>query len=266
MGMRTLTTAAAAVMAAALASAGCGDGTTGGGGGDPLTGRTFLSETITEDGEPYELVEGTRIALEFTDDGRLVARAGCNILSHDVSVTGDRIEATGGESTEMGCDPPRQEQDTWLADFLSGSPQWELDGDYLILTSGGTELELLDRQVADPDRPLAGTRWVVGTIFTGDVASSMIAGTEGSAWLLIEGDTFTASSGCRDFQGAVSVGGTHLEFRDTTQTDPECAPELTEVDEAMRTILTARVEFTLSAAQLHLIHPDGVGLELSADG
>lgn len=257
------------MMAAALASAGCADragrGPAADDGGTPLAGRTFLSETITRDGKPYELVAGTRVSLEFTDDGQLVARAGCNILRHDVAVSGDQLEVTGGEGTAMGCDPPRHQQDAWLAGFLTGSPRWELDGDRLILTSGGTDLRLLDRRVADPDRPLAGTRWVVDTIFTGDVASSMIAGTEGAAWLEIAGDTFTASSGCRDFHGSVSVGDAYLEFAETVQTDPQCAPELTEVDQAMQTILAARrVDFTVTADRLSLIHPDEVGLELSA--
>jgi heat shock protein HslJ len=254
----------AAIVAGLCAASGCGGSGAGVDRGGPLTGRTFLSEAVTRDGAPVQLVEGTRIALEFTRDGQLVATAGCNSLSHKVSITEDRLDTTGGGATEIGCDPLRHEQDTWLAEFLTSSPTWRLDGDYLTLTAGGTELELLDREVADPDRPLSGTRWIVDTIVTGQAASSLVAGTEGSAWLLIDGDSFTASSGCRDLSGRVSVGVGRLEFMDTAQTGRACPPELVEVDEAVRAVLAGPVEFAIEAARLRLDHPDGPGLGLHA--
>jgi heat shock protein HslJ len=245
---------------------GCGDetGATAGTDGGP-DGRTFLSESIIEGGAPRELVDGTRIRLEFTDDGRIVANAGCNTLFSDVSI-GDRtldVGLVGG--TEMGCDEDLHDQDTWLAAFLESDPEWALDGDRLTLTSGTIEMVLLDRMEADPDRPLEGTRWVVDTIITGDAASSMFAGTEDLAWLMIDGDRFTASSGCRDVDGSVAVDDDRLRFSDAVQTDPICPPELEEVDTVLLTILTGDVDFEITANRLRLDHPDGVGLGLHAD-
>lgn len=231
---------------------------------DGLEGRTFLSEAVTDDGKPRELVEGTRIALEFGDDGRLSAHAGCNHLFTDVSIDADVLETGLVGGTEMGCDQARHEQDSWLAAFLESSPAWTLDGDRLTLTSGGTEIVLLDRRVADPDRALEGTRWVVDTIVTGDAASSMWAGTEGSAWLVIEAGRFTASSGCRDIDGVVDVSGDRLRFAEVVQTDPVCPPELVDVDDVMLTVLAGDVAYDIEAARLRLDHPDGVGLGLHA--
>jgi len=254
-----------------LAAAGCGDRTGATSSeetsSEGLLGRTFLSESVTEDGAPRDLVEGTRISLEFGEDGQLVALAGCNHLLADVTVRDDRLEITGVGSTEMGCDEERHEQDQWLSGFLSSSPAWALDGDRLTLTSGATEIVLLDRRVADPDRPLEGTRWLVTTIVTGEAASSLPAGTEGSAWLVIEGEGFTAHTGCREITGGVDVGNETLRFFDVVQTDQACAPEHEQVDEVMGTILGggADVEYYIEAAGLRLDHPDGVGLGLHAD-
>lgn len=251
--------------AAALALAGCGDEIAGTASGDGLSGRAFWSEQVTEDGSDRELVEGTRVSLEFTDDGRLVASAGCNILSTDVTVGEGTLEVTGVGGTEMGCDPELQAQDEWLAAFLSTPPTWALDGDRLTLTAGTTEIVLLDREVADPDRPLEATRWVVDTVVTGETASSMHAGTEGSAWLEIDGESFTAHTGCREVSGSVAVEDGTLRFSDAVQTDPACLPELEELDEVMLAVLTAEVEYAIQAARLRLTHPDDVGLELHAD-
>ncbi|HEX6195382.1 MAG TPA: META domain-containing protein [Jiangellaceae bacterium] len=247
----------------------CGDAVAGSGPGD-LAGRTFLSQSVTEDGAARELVGGTQISVRFHDDGRLTASAGCNTLLGELTVTDDTLEIAGMGMTEMGCDPPRMEQDQWLAGFLDSSPAWTLDGDELTLSSGGTEIVLLDREVADPDRPLEGTRWVVDTLLRGTgpdgAASSMAGGTEGSAWLEIGTDgTFTASSGCREFQGTAVVNNGSVTFSDTVQTDQACAPEFEDLDSTMTIVLGGEVEYEITAARLVLSHPDGVGLGLHAD-
>jgi heat shock protein HslJ len=249
-----------------LFAVGCGDDDARTGGEGELTGRTFLSESITEGGQDRELVEGTRISLDFTTDGQVSANAGCNHLFGDVTVTSERLEVGLMGGTEMGCDPQRHAQDEWLMDFLESSPTWLLDAERLTLTAGDTEIVLLDREVADPDRPLEGTQWSVDTIISGDVASSMWAGTEGSAWFVVEGERFTASSGCRDFEGNVEVGEDTLRFGDVVQTDPMCAEEYREVDEAMQAIFGGEVEYSIEAGRLTFTQTGGeVGLGLHED-
>lgn len=249
-----------------LSAVGCGDDDARTGGDGELTGRTFLSESITEGGQDRELVEGTRISLDFTADGQVSANAGCNHLFGDVTVTSERLEVGLMGGTEMGCDPQRHAQDEWLMDFLESSPTWLLDADRLTLTAGDTEIVLLDREVADPDRPLEGTQWSVDTIISGEVASSMWAGTEGSAWFVVEGERFTASSGCRDFEGDVEVGEDTLRFGDVVQTDPMCAEEYREVDEAMQAIFGGEVEYSIEAGRLTFTQTGGeAGLGLHED-
>jgi heat shock protein HslJ len=259
--------ALAAVVTVTMTATGCARDGVPGAGGDPLAGRAFLSESVTQDGAPVSLVDGTRISLRFGDDGNLTADAGCNTLFAEVSTAGGRLTTTGVGSTEMGCDQPRHAQDSWLATLLSDGPAWELAGDRLTLTRDTTVLILRDREVADPDRPLAGTRWLVDTMVTGDAASSLPAGTEGAAWLVIQGDTFTAHTACRDLHGRVDIAGSTVHFKDVVQADPACTPELADLDTLIIRVLTAQdVTYAVVAARLHLDHPDGIGLGLHADG
>ena len=125
-----------------LGLAACGDDTEVAAGGSPI-GRTFVSESITG----HQLVAGTQVSFDFRDD-ELLATAGCNSLFGTLRIDADRlfVESMGG--TEMGCDPERHAQDTWVADFLGAGPTYAVDGDRLRLTSGEVVLTMLDRELA----------------------------------------------------------------------------------------------------------------------
>jgi len=58
------------------------------------------------------------------------------------------------------------DQEQWLKTFLTSQPSWQVNGDQLTLTSGGTTITLLDRKIAEPDFPLDGIRWSVVTTIT----------------------------------------------------------------------------------------------------
>ena len=254
--------------AAVLLVVGCGDEVTGTRAGGDLTGRTFLSQAVLEDGVPRDVVEGTQISLHFHDDGRFTANAGCNTLLADLTITDDVLQIDGVGMTEMGCPPDLMEQDRWLAEFLGSSPAWALDGDDLTLSSGVTELVLLDREVADPDRPLEGIRWEVDTIISGDgpdsAASSMIGGTEGDAWLEIIDGQLTAESGCREFSGTANAEGDRLVFTEVSQTDQACDPAHSDVDDTMMSIFAGEADYEITASRLTLSGPAGAGLSFRA--
>ena len=163
--------AAFALAGTSVLLAGCGEeDDVGQGGGAQLDSRTFLSGSV----DGWELVPGTDLRLSF-DHGQLSAQAGCNSLSATYEVVDDRLEVAGDgmTTTDMGCDPQRHAQDEWLADLLQARPSITLSGSSLTLTTADAALHLVDRVVADPDRPLIGTRWRVDTVVEGDVASSV---------------------------------------------------------------------------------------------
>src|SRR5689334_11260610 len=108
-----------------------------------LWGRTFLSTTVTEKGQDRPLVPDTRLTLTF-QDGNVSAHAGCNHMTGGVDVDGERLVVERLAATRMACDAPLMEQDAWLAEFLSDGPTWRLDGDDLVLSTGDTEIRLVD--------------------------------------------------------------------------------------------------------------------------
>ena len=218
-----------------------------------LTGRTFLSTSATEDGQPRQLAAGTRVSLWFADDGRLVANAGCNTMSGRVGLAGGKLDVPGGLAvTEMGCDAPLHEQDEWLAGLLGSAPSWRLDGDELVVTGAGTELVLLDRSVAEPDLPVEGTKWLLDTIFSGDTASSVPDG----AYLVFAGGRVTGSTGCNSLGGEAAINGSSIRFGQLTTTRRACRDDLAPVEAAMLAVLRGDVPFELESGQLRL-NPDG---------
>ncbi|UWP79543.1 META domain-containing protein [Dactylosporangium fulvum] len=257
----------------AVVPAGCArDGASAPAEGRPW-GRTFLSTSVTEQGQPRPLVGSTRIELRFDTKGRLVVQAGCNHIAGDARLDDDKLVVEELSMTDMGCDPPRHEQDRWVTAFLGGRPAWRLEGAELVLEGGGTRIVLTDREVADPDRPLAGPRWTVDTLVSGQVAGSVPAGL--LAYLSFGTDgTVTGFGGCNDLGGRYSVSGGsasggsasggEITFTDVGMTLKACPGEPSTFESAVTAALRGTVTFTIEADHLTLTHPDGKGLRLTA--
>jgi heat shock protein HslJ len=253
---------------ALLLTGACGDPSTTARAGqrsnDPW-GRDFLSTAVTEKGQDRPLVAGTRIRLGFTDDGRLVAGAGCNTMGGQAEVRDGRLVVAEMATTEMGCDPDRHAQDEWLGRFLSSGPRFRLVGSEMTLSGDETELRLADREVADPDRPLRGTRWVVDTVIDGEAASSVPEGAD--AHIILNPDKgFGGSTGCNQMGGTAAVdedGGT-ITFSDVIATKMACEDDRMALEKAVLSVLDGKVTYKLKADRLTLSHPRGKGLGLRA--
>ncbi len=221
--------------------------------------RTFLSTAVTENGAPKPLVENTRISVRFHDDGRVTANAGCNTLGGAGRLNQGKLVLGDMSMTEMGCDGGRMEQDQWLAEFLTSDPAFVLAGQQLTLTGGTTVLQLLDREVADPDRPLAGTQWVIDTIFAGDTASN-VAQTAPAVLVISPGGSFEATTGCAG--GAVSgvavIASPRVTFSVTAQ--QPCTDGTSMLDTAIRAALNGERTYEITAGSLRLMAPDGRGI------
>ncbi len=235
-------------------------------GADPGTwpqGRTFLSTSVSEDGADKPLVEGTRIELSFGDDHRVSANAGCNILAGTGSIDEGRLAVGSLSMTEMGCSGGRMEQDAWVADFLTSKPRLAIAGDELTLTGDRITIVLTDRRVADPDRPLAGTTWVVDTLFAGETASSVPSSVPAELVIDASGN-FNATTGCEGgaLQGRAAAAAGIVTF---TVTDQEpCTAAGNALDTAVRSVLTGARSYDITAARLRIMATDGTGLGLFA--
>jgi heat shock protein HslJ len=270
-GMRTKTTTTLLLLALLLAAGACGRGpvsqagATDSGGEQPW-GRTFLSTSVTENGQPKPLVDGTRITLNFVADGhRLGAQAGCNQMGGPASFEGGHLVVGDMATTDMGCDPPRHAQDEWLARFLTSRPQWSRSGSTLTLDNGTTRIVLEDREVADPDRPLQGTKWVVDTIVDRDTASSVPAGAE--AHLTFEDDNrFGGNTGCNGMGGnsVVHEDRSTITFSEVITTKMACDDDRMRVERAVLATLDGDVAYRIDANVLRLDGPGDHGLRLRA--
>jgi heat shock protein HslJ len=252
-----------AVAGLLLVAAACGDDE-GSGGGDAaqLDGRTFLSQEVTEAGAGRALVDGTVIRLEFVDD-EVRAHAGCNHLFGTIeSTAGGTLSVGQMGGTEMGCDTARHDQDRWLMALLVSEPGWDLDGDVLVLTSGPTTVTFLDRRVADPDRALEGTRWVVDTIIQGDAAMSVPG--DRPAELILEGGRVDGFTGCNELSGSYRIDDGSIHFESFVQTDASCDPEIMVLEDAVVALGGTTAEYDVMATRLTLVGPDGRGLALHA--
>jgi heat shock protein HslJ len=220
-----------------------------------LEGRTFLATGITG----RALVPGSQVRLAF-QGGQVSATAGCNSMSGAYSLANGMLIAGQLATTEMACDPPLMAQDRWLAELLGGAGV-TLAGDTLTLERSGMVLTLVDREVADPDRPLEGTRWVVDGIVAGDAVSSVPAGV--TAAITISEGQVSVEAGCNTGGGTVEVADGTLTFGPIALTKMACAQDAMAVEQAVVAALTGRVAYTVEAGILTL-GADDAGLVLRA--
>jgi heat shock protein HslJ len=230
--------------------------------GASLTGKSFLSTAVTENGQPKQLAPNTRVRLEFTDDGRLVADAGCNSMQSKVSTSGGKLTLKGGLAmTMMGCPGLQQGQDAWLSKILTATPAWKLDGSKLDVTAGSTTISLVDRATAEPARALDGTKWTLTTVVTGDSATHQ-AGFE-QARMTLDGERVTGSTGCNDFQGTVARSPGKLTFGELATTRRACAGDAAELETTLLNALKGDVSYEIDSSTLKLRTSAG-GLDFTA--
>jgi heat shock protein HslJ len=231
---------------------------------DPLSGQTFVGGEVTVEGKPHALVADTELSVEFTDDGRLVARAGCNMMQASVDTAeGKLLIQDGLSTTDIGCDKARHDQDVFIAGVLGAMPTWQLDGSRLEITSDTTTLLLTERSVAKPDFPLAGTTWTLDTLVDGDVASSTPAGAK-PVTLVFDGKRVVADTGCNGAGGEYTLTGNRLTVTPGASTKMMCAPDIMQLEEAVASVLDGEVEVEITADRLTLDHPSGKGIQLRA--
>jgi len=257
------------LLAVSLLTACGGDDDADSGGGGSTTsatididGRTFLSTTVTVGGQDHPLVGGTRISLTFTD-GRIGASAGCNTMGGDYTLEGDTLRVGGLSTTEMGCDPERDAQDTWLADVLTGSPTLRLSGSELTLTTEDAAITLVDREVAEPDSELTGTRWTLESIVEGETVSSIPLGVEATFEISDDG-TVAVNLGCNSGSGTAEIGDGTLTFAAIAVTTMGCEGPEMQVQSSVLAVVGAEVTYAIDADLLSMRKGDR-GLDWRAE-
>ncbi|MEN9506509.1 MAG: hypothetical protein RI958_2435 [Actinomycetota bacterium] len=238
--------------------------------GAPLEPRSFIATASTG----FTIVEGSRVMLTF-EDGRLSVNAGCNSMSGMYVVVQEALSVEPMAMTEMACEPALMEQDALLAEFLTSGPAISITGDTLTLGDETMGMTLLDREVADPDRPLGGTVWTVTTVIDADAAMSgwgeatasitiELAGgtTDGTIDGTIDG-TALVEAGCNRGSATVVVTSDTVTFGPLALTKMLCDGPAMELETAVVATLAGTVTYTIEADRLTLTNGES-GLILAS--
>jgi heat shock protein HslJ len=229
-----------------------------------LADHTFLSQSVTEDGAPRALVNGTQLRLQFFEDPRVSASAGCNSLGGEYEIDSGVFLLSDAGQTEIGCDAELHDQDDWYFAFLTSSPSIAVDGDTLVLDGDGTRIEYLDQEVAAPDAELVGPTWTVETIIEGDVA--MATEWPSPATLVFGNDgVLMVNTGCNSGSGTYQVADGQLTFAEVAVTERGCEGDTGRLESAVLGVLHGPqpVTWEITVERLSLRGED-VGLDLVA--
>ncbi|MGK8500094.1 META domain-containing protein [Nocardia asiatica] len=248
------------VLLALCAIAACSRGEPDRDAGEPTPmGRTFLSTAV----EGTAIPGGGPLTISFSE-GRVAADAGCNKFSGAVELDGHVLRVSGLATTLMACADDRRDADEWLSGLLNSQPSWRLDDSRLTLHTPDRTVTLLDKKVAQPDKPVKGTSWVVTAFISDNSQIRSRALEEAQPTLTIaEDDTVSGSTGCNRLTGSAEVAGTQIVFRVAT-TKMLCAPDAMEVEQSVLEALDGKTTATVDADVLTLRNDNGAGLVLHA--
>jgi len=239
--------------------------------GDPsgdhesLDGRTFLLESS----EGFTPVSDTTLRVHFSgEDGQPTFgfHAGCNHHSGPYQVRDGRLVLEGLGSTAIGCEQPLSDQDSFLASFFTAGPALQLDGDRLTFTGDSATLVFLDREMADPDRPLTGRLWTIDTFISGDGASSLALDPPPTVRFEQDGTTIDVFSGCNSASGTFTQTSGELTLRGLGYTERGCPePNAMMAEAHVQAVLTdGIVRLEIEASRLTLMRGER-GLAATTD-
>jgi heat shock protein HslJ len=261
-------TSSASGKAGSASSAASGSGTAGA--TSDLTGKTLVAKEVTGS---YTIVPGSTISITFAD-GTLAARAGCNNMFGQYTVSGNALDAPQLASTMMACHEALMKQDTWLAAFLASSPTWTYSGGTLTLTNGTDTIALAEAPTGAA--VLEDTGWkLVGLI---SQSGSTVSAIDPSvvAWLrFADGQSsysfrVLVNASCNSGSGTTQITDTTITFGPIAMTRQACIGPTGDVEKAMNAVLRGATTYTVkddpSGALLTIMAADGkTGLQLTAD-
>jgi heat shock protein HslJ len=113
--------------------------------------RHFIVTSASGEDDDPPLARPLHIQISFSSerDHTVGWQGSCNSIGGDVRFTANEMRVGELGSTLIGCETEVEEEDRWLSDFMSGRPEWRLDGERLRLVTDEARLEL--RGSEDPD-------------------------------------------------------------------------------------------------------------------
>ena len=176
-----------------------------------LNGTRWTLTGYAADGTLRQVINGSPVTLEFSDDGRITGSAGCNHYFAGYGMKGTTITIGQAGSTEMYCAATgvMDQESAYLA-LLSQAALVTAGNDSLTLADAkGTTILSFTRIVPPAPEPLVGTNWTLDSVYSGDAVSSVIAGTTITAVFGKDGGV-TGSAGCNHYFASYNVSGTSM--------------------------------------------------------
>ncbi|WP_433709909.1 META domain-containing protein [Nocardia sp. CA-084685] len=226
-------------------------------------GRTFISTGV----EGRQIPGGGPMTLTFAD-GRISANSGCNTADATVDLTDGILHVGTLASTLLACPDERSQADSWQDNVLTSLPKWRIDDSTLTLTGKETTVILLDKKIAQPDKPLTGTTWIISALMTPDaqIRSQTLDDVKPTLNIAADGGV-SGNAGCNRMTGhataSPTANGPDVTFQIGT-TKMACAPEIMEVEQAVLKALDGKTSATIDADTLILRNTNGFGLTLRA--
>ena len=210
------------------------------------------------DGLPAPFEEGDALRVTFRD-GEISFQATCNTMSGRAAWDDGVLVVSNLGGTEMGCMGAGFDQDEWLVDFFTSSPDVLVDGTDVRLATDDDEIWLVpaDELAPDPgpDTALEGTDWRLTGVEEADGDSVGMLGVPGrlGAHLTIRGRELTFGTGCNSGGGTVTVHGDRLTLRGVGITLKGCHGIRGEIEGAQLPVLMAtRLDWSITGQDLRL--------------
>ena len=236
----------------------------------PAPGGSTHSPAPSLDGTKWQLLTldglgplmGTIITAAFSNS-EIGGSSGCNSYSGSYTLVGGSIQFGDIGGTEMACLDPEgvmdQEQSFLrtlhrVASYRLGTGQLEL------LDVAGSAVLVFTASLPLPEVPMEGTAWTLTTFVDGEVASSLLSGTE--ITLSFENGTASGSAGCNRYGGSYTLGQGTLRVPEIDITEQLCLEPDGIMEQETRYLDTLKSvrSFELDANQLVLRTNDGRGL------
>jgi heat shock protein HslJ len=223
-----------------------------------LDGRDFLLESS----EGYEPVAGTSISIRF-DEGNFNFSGGCNTHSGPYTLCDGALCVSEFGSTAIGCDQALEAQDQALAAFFASTPEVEYQPPVLTFTGAGMKFQFLDKEEANPDRPLMERVWTIDTFINGQTASNLQL--MNAATIRFEDDgSFLVFDTCNNRYGTYALDGDEITLSDVSTDDAYCDTDLSAQEHIGKVMTEGTVTYVIDANRL-TVKNDEFGLAATTE-
>ncbi len=227
-----------------------------------LGGTGWTLTGYVHNGVPVQVMSGSKVTLEFGDDGRITGSAGCNHYFASYEVKGSAVTVGPAGSTEMYCTTPGiMEQESAYLRLLGQVRSITVDGDQLTLAdANGITILSFARIVPSAPADLVGTNWTLESFHMADAVSSVIAGTTITA-VFGEDGNLAGSAGCNHYFATYALTGTSLSVGPVGSTKMYCnAPGVMQQEINFLALLNQTKTITIEGDRLTLADTNGAAL------